>query len=33
VTKVRGRGLAPGGYEARVSAGGRAHVVTFKVRR
>lgn len=33
VTKVRGRRLAPGGYEARVSAGGRAHVVTFKVRR
>ncbi|MGH3419893.1 MAG: hypothetical protein ACRDOD_09925, partial [Streptosporangiaceae bacterium] len=33
VIKLHGRRLAPGGYEARVSAGGRAHVVKFKVRR
>jgi hypothetical protein len=33
VTKVHGRKLAPAAYEAKVAAGGKAHVATFKVRR
>jgi hypothetical protein len=33
VTKVHGRKLVPSGYEAKVSAGGRAHIGMFKVRR